>query len=138
MFRFLAPAAVLANFAFLLSGAAGPKAAPVKKAPAAKKTTASKAPAASKAPTSAKKSSSTAKKAVSRYSTPTYADPTEGDQFDGEDLVVRRAAVDALGGLNGTVVVVDREPEAGAEAGILPVLNHQDHHLLRRLERRVG
>src|SRR5262249_43713038 len=38
---------------------------------------------------------------------PTYADSTIGDNVDGEDLIVRRAAVEALGPLNGTVVVVD-------------------------------
>lgn len=38
---------------------------------------------------------------------PTYADSTVGDSVDGEDLVVRRAAVEALGPLNGTVVAVD-------------------------------
>lgn len=38
---------------------------------------------------------------------PNYADSTEGDFIDGEDLAVRRAAVDALGRLNGTVVVTD-------------------------------
>ena len=38
---------------------------------------------------------------------PTYAESTEGDFIDGEDLTVRRAAVDALGPLNGTVVVSD-------------------------------
>jgi cell division protein FtsI/penicillin-binding protein 2 len=43
---------------------------------------------------------------------PTYmANITEGDQIDGEDLVVRRAAVAALAGMNGTVVVAD--PETG-------------------------
>jgi membrane peptidoglycan carboxypeptidase len=42
---------------------------------------------------------------------PTYANSTEGDRFDGEDIVVRRAAVDALGGLNGTVVVT--HPDTG-------------------------
>ena len=42
---------------------------------------------------------------------PTFADSTEGDRIDGEDLVVRRAAVAALNGLNGTVVVAD--PESG-------------------------
>lgn len=126
MFRFLAPAAVLAIFTFLLSGAAAdPKTTPVpkatpKKAPAAKTATASKSPASSKASTTAKKSSTAAKKPVSRYSTPTYADPTEGDQIDGEDLVVRRAAVDALGGLNGTVVVVD--PNTGR---ILTIVNQK-------------
>jgi penicillin-binding protein 2 len=42
---------------------------------------------------------------------PTFADSTEGDRIDGEDLTVRRAAVDALGKLNGTVVVAD--PKTG-------------------------
>src|SRR5947209_13886285 len=34
-------------------------------------------------------------------------DPTLGDNVDGDDLTIRRAAVAALGGLNGSVVVVD-------------------------------
>ena len=38
---------------------------------------------------------------------PTYADSTQGDRIDGEDLNVRRAAVEALGEYNGSVVVVD-------------------------------
>ena len=38
---------------------------------------------------------------------PTFADSTAGDNVDGEDLVVRRAAVDALGPYNGSVVIVD-------------------------------
>ncbi len=37
----------------------------------------------------------------------TYADSTMGDNVDGEDLAVRRAAVDALGPFNGTVIVAD-------------------------------
>ena len=41
------------------------------------------------------------------WTEPTYADSTTGDNVDGEDLEVRRAAVDALGGFNGSVVVVD-------------------------------
>jgi cell division protein FtsI/penicillin-binding protein 2 len=47
------------------------------------------------------------RKNYSRWTEPTYADSTVGDQIDGEDLVVRRAAVDALGLYNGTVVAVD-------------------------------
>ena len=35
------------------------------------------------------------------------SDPTEGDRTEGEDPVVRAAAVDALGRLNGTVVAID-------------------------------
>lgn len=38
---------------------------------------------------------------------PTYADSTIGDRVEGEDLTVRRAAVEALGPLNGSVVVAD-------------------------------
>ena len=41
------------------------------------------------------------------WTEPTYADSTVGDHVDGEDLEVRRAAVEALGQFNGTVVVVD-------------------------------
>jgi penicillin-binding protein 2 len=43
----------------------------------------------------------------SPWSEPTYADSTVGDNVDGEDLAIRRAAVDALGPFNGSVVVVD-------------------------------
>jgi beta-lactamase class D len=38
---------------------------------------------------------------------PTFADSTQGDKIDGEDVEVRRAAVEALGDYNGTVVAVD-------------------------------
>jgi penicillin-binding protein 2 len=41
------------------------------------------------------------------WTKPTYADSTDGDNVDGEDLAVRRAAVEALGPYNGSVVVVD-------------------------------
>jgi penicillin-binding protein 2 len=41
------------------------------------------------------------------WTEPTYADSTAGDNIDGEDLEVRRAAVEALGTYNGSVVVVD-------------------------------
>ena len=51
---------------------------------------------------------------------PTYADSTKGDFIDGEDLAVRRAAVDALGPLNGTVVVTD--PTTGR---ILTIVNQK-------------
>jgi penicillin-binding protein 2 len=51
---------------------------------------------------------------------PTYADSTEGDFIDGEDLTVRRAAVQALGPLNGTVVVTD--PTTGR---ILTIVNQK-------------
>ncbi|MGA3260893.1 MAG: penicillin-binding transpeptidase domain-containing protein [Bryobacteraceae bacterium] len=38
---------------------------------------------------------------------PTFADSTEGDRVDGEDMTVRRAAVEALGSYNGSVVALD-------------------------------
>lgn len=41
------------------------------------------------------------------WTTPTHADSTDGDNVDGEDLPIRRAAVEALGEYNGSVVVVD-------------------------------
>lgn len=41
------------------------------------------------------------------WTEPTFADSTDGDNIDGEDLAVRRAAVEALGRYNGSVVVVD-------------------------------
>ena len=41
------------------------------------------------------------------WTKPTFADSTDGDNVDGEDLVVRRAAVEALGDYNGSVVAVD-------------------------------
>lgn len=41
------------------------------------------------------------------WTVPNFADATEGDVIDGEDLTIRRAAVEALNGLNGAVVVAD-------------------------------
>lgn len=54
------------------------------------------------------------------WTEPTYADSTVGDNVDGEDLVVRKAAVDALGPYNGTVVVAD--PQTGR---ILSIVNQK-------------
>src|SRR5579872_3643465 len=58
------------------------------------------------------------KRLVARKSPP--VDPTAGDNVDGDDLVVRRAAVEALGPQNGSVVVVD--PNNGR---ILTVVNQK-------------
>src|SRR5450432_418435 len=41
------------------------------------------------------------------WTEPTYADSTEGDNVDGEDLEIRQAAVEALGQFNGSIVVAD-------------------------------
>jgi len=54
------------------------------------------------------------------WTEPTYADSTAGDLVDGEDLVIRRAAVEALGPYNGTVVAVD--PNTGR---ILTMVNQR-------------
>ncbi|HZT37673.1 MAG TPA: penicillin-binding transpeptidase domain-containing protein [Bryobacteraceae bacterium] len=56
----------------------------------------------------------------SPWTEPTFADSTAGDFIDGEDLVVRRAAVDALGPYNGSVVAVD--PNTGR---ILTMVNQK-------------
>jgi cell division protein FtsI/penicillin-binding protein 2 len=54
------------------------------------------------------------------WTEPTYADSTQGDRLEGEDLEVRRAAVAALGRYNGSVVVVD--PASGR---ILSMVNQK-------------
>jgi penicillin-binding protein 2 len=51
---------------------------------------------------------------------PTYANSTEGDYTEGDDPIVRGAAVEALGKLNGTVVVAD--PQTGR---ILTIVNQR-------------
>jgi penicillin-binding protein 2 len=53
----------------------------------------------------------TVRKRYSPWTEPTFAESTIGDVIDGEDLVVRRAAVEALGPYNGSVVVAD--PQTG-------------------------
>ncbi|MGO9241831.1 MAG: penicillin-binding transpeptidase domain-containing protein [Bryobacteraceae bacterium] len=94
---------------------------PKKKEPAKPplQTPASKARAKSKKPAALHAASKTAagrtqlarskrvRRSVSPWDVPTYADSTIGDVIDGEDLQVRRAAVDALGPFNGSVVVAD-------------------------------
>ncbi len=57
---------------------------------------------------------------INPWTEPTYADSTVGDNIDGEDLAVRKAAVDALGPYNGTVVIAD--PNTGR---ILSVVNQK-------------
>ena len=61
-----------------------------------------------------------AKTVTRRRAPPPPIDPTLGDDVDGDDLTVRRAAVAALGSQNGTVVVVD--PSNGR---ILTVVNQK-------------
>jgi penicillin-binding protein 2 len=54
------------------------------------------------------------------WTEPTYADSTVGDNVDGDDLVIRRAAVEALGSFNGSVLVAD--PQTGR---ILTIVNQK-------------
>jgi cell division protein FtsI/penicillin-binding protein 2 len=56
----------------------------------------------------------------SPWTEPTYADSTAGDQLNGEDPLVRQAAVEALGRYNGSVVAVD--PQTGR---ILTMVNQR-------------
>lgn len=98
---FLASIFLIASGSALAAHAKTPKAAAKKSATA--RTTA--------APVARRTTRPVAKKRVrSRYSPwsePTFADSTVGDDVSGEDLVVRRAAVEALGRYNGSVVAVD-------------------------------
>jgi cell division protein FtsI/penicillin-binding protein 2 len=57
---------------------------------------------------------------VQTWDEPTFKDSTIGDKVDGEDLEVRRAAVDALGQFNGSIVVTD--PDTGR---ILTIVNQR-------------
>jgi cell division protein FtsI/penicillin-binding protein 2 len=75
---------------------APPKKAAAKKAPP-KKAPAQKVPAGKRVPA----------KRTTHYKPAPPVDPTEGDNVDGDDLTVRRAAVAALGTMNGAVVAVD-------------------------------
>jgi penicillin-binding protein 2 len=54
------------------------------------------------------------------WRSPTYGDSTLNDNVDGEDLEIRRAAVEALGPYNGSVTVVD--PASGR---ILTIVNQK-------------
>ncbi len=56
----------------------------------------------------------------SPWTEPTYADSTLGDTVDGEDLMARQAAVEALGPYNGTVVIAD--PQTGR---LLSIVNQK-------------
>src|SRR3974390_159887 len=54
------------------------------------------------------------------YASSFAADQTDGDKFDGEDAIVREAAIEALGNMNGTVVSID--PDSGR---ILAMVNQK-------------
>ncbi len=54
------------------------------------------------------------------WTEPTYADSAVGDSVEGEDVVARKAAMDALGPYNGAVVIAD--PDSGR---ILSIVNQK-------------
>jgi beta-lactamase class D len=75
--------------------------------------------------TGAKASATSSKRRTIRqyynpWDEPTYKDSTQGDSVDGEDLDVRRAAVEALGPYNGAIIVAD--PHTGR---ILTMVNQR-------------
>jgi penicillin-binding protein 2 len=55
---------------------------------------------------------------VQTWDEPTYKDSTADDKADGDDPVIRKAAVEALGPFNGTIVVAD--PDTGR---VLTIVN---------------
>ncbi len=57
---------------------------------------------------------------VQTWDEPTYKDSAAGDKTEGEDPVIRKAAVEALGPYNGSIVVVD--PNTGR---VLSMVNQQ-------------
>jgi penicillin-binding protein 2 len=108
---------------FLMAGAAALFAVtlPAPKTPAKSQKTATSAVQKKTSKTAAK--TTTKKAAPKRYSPwsePTFADSTAGDVIDGEDPIVRQAAVAALGRYNGSVVTVD--PNTGR---ILAMVNQK-------------
>jgi penicillin-binding protein 2 len=88
------------------------------KAPATKTAAKPKAPVRRKTPRRA----SNVRKFVSKPAAPkgSLFDPTVGDNSSGEDLVVRQAAIDAIGTVNGSMVAVD--PSSGR---ILSIVNQK-------------
>lgn len=89
---------------------------------AASAATRRKAGAAGRKAAAAKVAGKRTKRSVPRRAVkpPVYADSTQGDNVEGEDLAVRRAAFDALGGYKGAVVAVD--PKNGR---VLTVVNQK-------------
>ncbi|MBI3698279.1 MAG: penicillin-binding protein, partial [Acidobacteria bacterium] len=114
------PSRILSLFlAFLL---AAPAAVTTKQSTTKKKSAASTGAAAgaAKPKTSGARKRRATKRYAQSWTESSLADSTAGDLIDGEDLTVRQAAVDALGPLNGSVVVVD--PNTGR---ILTMVNQK-------------
>jgi penicillin-binding protein 2 len=79
---------------------------PAAKKPAAKRVAAARKKAPAKPGAAVRRRRAPVRTRV-RYRPAPPVDPTDGDNVDGDDLTVRRAAVAALGTMNGAVVVVD-------------------------------
>ena len=94
-------ALVLAGVALLTLPFLEPAEAAQAKKTATKKTTAKK--------TTAKKTTAKKKVARSPWNVPNYADSDAADAITGDDPIARQAAVEALGKLNGSVVVTDAD-----------------------------
>jgi cell division protein FtsI/penicillin-binding protein 2 len=123
LFRLASFALILIMLTAPLFAASSTKRRPTKssttRTAAAKRATVKRAPARS----AVRKASYKRSRPVVRggpWDEPTYADSTKGDNVDGEDLEVRRAAVESLGPYNGSVVVVD--PNTGR---ILTMVNQK-------------
>ena len=72
-------------------------------------------------PATVRRSSLRSRRYYERFYASSFADDvTEGDAFAGEDPIVRQAAIDALGNMNGTVVAI--EPTSGR---ILAMVNQK-------------
>ena len=111
----------LAAIGVLATALAAAPATPAAKKIAARKRLAAKS-AAPKFVASAKKSVAAPKKKgwVQTWDEPTYKDSGAADRLNGEDPYIRKAAMEALGPMNGSVVVVD--PNTGR---ILTMVNQQ-------------
>ncbi len=91
--------------------------APKKKPAAAVRKTPAPAVKVSRAPVRKKRP---VKPVYNPWKEPTYADSAEGDDFGGDDPVVRKSAIEALGPLNGSVVAVE-----AATGRVLTVVNQK-------------
>lgn len=119
-------AGLLVCFSAIGLAAASSKAPAKKPAPsAASKKSAASVPAKKPAVSSSRKPAARTNTTYRRrhrdpWTEPTFADSTVGDRIYGEDLVVRRAAVEALGPYNGSVIVTD-----AATGRILTIVNQK-------------
>ena len=91
------------------------------RASTAKKSTAKKTATAKTATTRRRRRAAPRRRAVASYRTSSFTEnQTEGDITTGEDPLVREAAIEALGGMNGSILAID--PETGR---ILAMVNQK-------------